>query len=459
MTAQPLAVLTLALLAVGAALSRWSPRRETRAVAIAHAGLALCTALASALSIGPAGALEDQALGGLVATSSLAVTMLPALAALSFALVLSWPEADAGHRTVAQSLGLPALAVAALLAGHVAVLVVCDIVLAVLTVHATEDRARKAQAVARGAGIGLVLVGLATVPTDLWFAPLPQATAAIGLLPASLMVAGIALQLGIGPASFSLRAAMCSGMTARGILTVLPLGGLALLLRVAGPAFAQAADAPTCHLVMLTALLGALCTAALVLVQRGAGSALALLLSTSHALVFVGLVGRDPGARLGGELLWAATLVAGAGAGVSLLALRARHGRLRLDRWNGFYASSTGLSALLLFFSVALGGLPGTLDFAALDLVLHGAVSDHLDTMVLCALCMAVAGFAAVRMAFGLLFGAPGVDARPDDMPLLPRERYALLTLAIPLLVAGLAPEVLPAVRQVAQVGVQAGQR
>ncbi|MBM4343546.1 MAG: hypothetical protein FJ100_09230 [Deltaproteobacteria bacterium] len=350
MNAQPLAVLTLVLLAAGAALSRFSPRRETRAVAIAHSGMALCTALASALSIGPSGALEGEALAGLVATSSLAVTMLPALAALSFALVLSWPEAESGHRTVAQSLGLPALAMAALLAGHLAVIVVCDIVLAVLTVHATEDRARKAQAVVRGGGVALILAGLIAVPTDLWFAPLPQAAPAMGLLASALMVMGVALQLGIGPASFGLRAAMCSGITARGVLTVLPLGGLALLMRVAGPAFAAAADGPTRHAVMAVALLGALVTAALVLVQRAAGAALALLLATSHALVLVGLVGRGSGAHLGGELLWAATLVAGAGAGVCLLALRARHGRLRLDRWNGFYASSTGLSALLLFF-------------------------------------------------------------------------------------------------------------
>lgn len=446
MTPSTPAVLTLLLLAMGAVLSRIAPRKETRAVAVAHAGMALCAALAAAF-IDPGMRLEAN-WGGLLVLGSSVNTMLAPLAAAAFALVLATPATEAGHRTVAQSMGLPALVVASLLANQIASIVVLDIAIATVSISAAEPRARRTQGIVRGLGVVLVLGALSLLPTELWWAPVHQALPAVGLDSASLMLAGVALQAGVGPASIMSRASFSVGVTARALLTSLPFGGMALLLRVAGPIFGHAVDPSQGHVALLVVLLCALLTAALVLVQASAGAAFALLMATTNAVAMVGLMELDAGASLGGELLWASTLLAGAGLGISLVALRARHGRLRLDRFNGYFSSSPRLAALVLFFSIALGGLPGTLDFAALDLILHGDVSHHLDTLIVGAAVMAVTGYAAVRMAFGLLFGPPAHDVRDDDMPLLPRERLALLPLAILLVVAGLVPNVVPAVRQ-----------
>ena len=447
------ALLTLLLLALGAVLARLSPRREARPVAVAHAGLALAAALTSAF-FDHGGAIEAPVhFGGWLTLTTAVNTMLAPLAATALALALAMPEREAGHRTLSQSLGLPALVVLSLLVDSIAAVVALDAVLAVVVASAAGPRARRVQALVRGAGVLLALGGVLLLPPGLFFAPVAEAVPHVGLPSATLMLAGVGLQIGVGPASIGLRAAVADGLTGRALLSTLPFGGMSLLLRVAGPTFGHAATAEQSRFALLAVLVCALLTGAMVLVQRTAGGAFALLLATSAAISAAGLMELDAGASLGGELLWAATLLAGAGLGVSLLALRARHGRLLLGRWNGFYASSPRLGAFVLFFAVALGGLPGTLDFAALDLVLHGDVSHHLDTLVVGGLALAVTGFAGVQVAFHLLFGAPPRDDRDGDLPLLRRERYALLPLAVLLLVAGLVPNVVPVVRMAAQPG------
>lgn len=443
------ALLTLLLLVLGAALSRFAPRQEARAVAVAHAGLSLCAALTSALFDHGAADATAEHFAGLLTLTTAVNTMLAPLAATALALVLAMPEREAGHRTVAQSLGLPALVVLSLLVDSIAAVVALDALIAAVVVSATEPRARRVQALVRGGGVVMAVIGCLLLPPGILLAPVADAVPHVGLAAAIWMLAGVLLQLGVGPASIGLRAAVADGLTGRALLTTLPLGGMSLLLRVAGPTFGHAASPEQSHVALLVVLCCALLTAAMVLVQRKAGGAFALLLATSAALSSAGLLELDAGASLGGELLWAATLLAGAGLGVTLITLRARHGRLRLGRFSGYWASSPRLGGFVLFFAVALGGLPGTLDFAALDLILHGDVSHHLDTLVVGALALAVAGFAAVSVAFHLLFGAPPRDDRDDDLPLLRRERYALLPLAVLLLVAGLVPQVVPVVRMV----------
>lgn len=445
------ALLTLLFLLLGAALSRFAPRREARAVAVAHAGLAACAALTSAFFDHGAEQATAVHFAGLLTVTTAVNTMLAPLAATSLALVLAMPEREAGHRTISQSLGLPAMVVLSLLVDSIAAVVALDALIAAVIVSTTERRARRAQVLLRGGGVLLALGGLLLLPPGILLAPVAEAVPHVGLTAATWMLAGVLMQLGVGPASLGMRAAVADGLTGRALLTTLPFGGMSLLLRVAGPTFGHAASPTQSHVALLLVLGCALITAAMVLVQRTAGGAFALLLATSAALSSAGLLELDPGASLGGELLWASTLLAGAGLGVTLLTLRARHGRLRLGRFSGYWSSSPRLGAFVLFFAVALGGLPGTLDFAALDLILHGDVSHHLDTLVVGAATLAVAGFAAVSVAFHLLFGAPPRDDRDDDLPMLRRERYALLPLAVLLLVAGLVPQVVPVVRMVAE--------
>ncbi len=445
MTETTPALLTLFLLSLGALLSRFAPRSESRPLGAAMGALAIAAAVATDLvDLSHAHA----AFGGLLSLDSSAGTMFPALVAMSLGVVLGMPIDESGHRTLSQSLGLPALALASLLVNQLALLIAVDVAIVVFSLQAAPPSSRRAQALVRFMGLSLVVAGVSGLPRELWFAPLSGLASHIGSERAMLMILGVAMQLGVGPASLSLRAAVCRGLSGRSVLAMLPLGGMALLLRVVGPAFAASATSTQSHGVLVVALACALCTAGLVLVQKTAAHSLALLISTINALALVGLVEPDIGASVGGELLWAATLLAGAGLAMSLLALRARHGRLPADRFSGFYRDSPQLGALVLFFAIALGGLPGTLTFAAIDLILHGDVSHHLDTLVLGASTLAVTGFAGVRLAFHLLFGAPPHDGRANDMPLLARERWSLLPIAVLLLVAGLIPSVLSVVRR-----------
>ncbi len=440
------ALVTLFLMGLGSILSRYASRGESRSVGAALGGLALVAAIASAFV--DLESSTNSAFGGLLLLDSATDSMLPTLAAMALGLVLGMPINESGHRTVSQSLGLPALALASLLVNQLGTIVLLDILIAAVAIRATTPRARRVQGAVRFTGIGFVLAGLVRLPFAQWFGPLDEAAAGIDGVAAILMVIGVALQIGVGPGSLALRAAFCDGLTGRGILSALPFGGMALLLRVAGSAFGRSASHGETHLALLALFVCALLTVSMVLIQKSASQALALLISTVNAIAMAGLIGSDLGASVGGELLWAATLLAGTGLALALLALHARHGRLPIVRFSGFYRDSRQLGALVLFFALALGGLPGTLTFAAVDLVLHGDASGHLDTLVIGAIAVAVTGYASVQLAFKLLFGPPAYGGSVDGMPLLGRERWALLPMALLLLVAGIFPSLIPVVRQ-----------
>ena len=441
-------LLSIILLGAGAGLSRVAPRKETRSLAIAHGALAALSAVVAAVV---ADGRSRELVGGLLVMDSLTATMLVAVAAAAISLALALPMREAGHRTMSQTLMLPALVGLALMANRLWLLVLVDAAITVVVVQACEPRARRALILFRGLGLLCVAAAVGLSGRGAATSALSEASQSLPLRSAVLMVVGVGLQAGVGPASIAHRAAFSAGITGRGVLSVLPFAGFAVLVRVAGPALAHTISEVQAQQLHALILVLALVTATLLLVQRTVGGALALAVSTSNALALVGLIEPDRGASLGGEILWAATLMAAGGMSVCLLALRARHGRLVLDRYSGYYAGSPRVAGFLLLFALALGGLPGTLNFAALDLVLHGDISHHLGTMVLGAVVMAVFGFATVRMAFRLLYGRPPRDERDNDMPILVREQYALLPLALVLIVVGLFPSALPVVRDATQ--------
>jgi len=439
------ALLTLTILGIGVLLTRVAPRKETRAIAVAHAGLGF---LAACVGVFVAEGGRRELFDGALVIDGLVSSMLPVIAVVALSLALATPTRETGHRTMAQALALPTLVGLSLMADRVWLLVALDGLIVLGVVSACPTRARRAQLFIRGLGLACVVTSLATASRETLM--LSSELAARTLTPASamLMITGIALQTGIGPAAIMHRAALSSGVSERGILSVLPFAGLALLVRVGGPALAHGLSPDAAHGFEVLLLVIALLTAGLLLVQRTVGAAFALALSAVNTLCLAGLTQSTAMGRLGGEVLWIATMVSATGFAVCLLALRARHGRLGLHGYSGYYSSSPRVAAFLLLFAVALGGVPGTLNFAALDLVLHSDLSDHLDTMTLAAATMAVFGFGMVRTAFHLLFGRPPRDEDDDDMPILGRELNALVPLAVLLIVAGLVPAVLPVVEE-----------
>lgn len=249
------------------------------------------------------------------------------------------------------------------------------------------------------------------------------------------LVLAVVLRKGLFPFhSWIPRAFERGSLPVLGLLLNGHLGGY-LMLRFAIPMFPEAARQ---HLTLLgvfaiaTAVLGAI----LALVAQSPRRILALLCASQAAFILAGLENRNEEGITGALVHWwvvAFTMT-------TLLAVyRALEARSpAAAQPGGFRGFGYHAPRFAVFFAVAAGalvGLPGTLGFAAEDLLFHGALDSHPLLGLGLPLATALNAITALRTLASLFFGRPGsqVAAIPDA---LPRERWAL-TLPVALLIAG----------------------
>jgi NADH-quinone oxidoreductase subunit M len=127
------------------------------------------------------------------------------------------------------------------------------------------------------------------------------------------------------------------------------------------------------------------------------------------------------------------------GLGLTLRALEARFGQLSLARFLGLYEHSPVLAVSFLLTGLASVGFPGTLGFIATEMLVDGAVEASLYLGVAVVLAAALNGIAVVRAYLLLFTGTRHVST--ISLRVGPRERVAILTLAILILVGGLFPQ------------------
>lgn len=99
---------------------------------------------------------------------------------------------------------------------------------------------------------------------------------------------------------------------------------------------------------------------------------------------------------------------------------------------------------LAVFFAVcglALVGLPGTLGFAAEDLLFHGALESHPLLGLALPVATALNAITILRLFARLFLGRP-VTAVADVPDARPRERWALSLCVVLLVLGGLFPQV-----------------
>jgi NADH-quinone oxidoreductase subunit M len=115
----------------------------------------------------------------------------------------------------------------------------------------------------------------------------------------------------------------------------------------------------------------------------------------------------------------------------------------------GFLGLSNVAPRLAVFFALsglALVGLPGTLGFAAEDLLFHGSLESHPWLGITLPLATAFNAITMYRLFATLFMGrsAAATPAMPDAMP---RERWALTAVAAFLVVNGILPSLLVTLR------------
>jgi NADH-quinone oxidoreductase subunit M len=191
---------------------------------------------------------------------------------------------------------------------------------------------------------------------------------------------------------------------------------------------------------IVAALLGA--------VQIRARRALGYLMMSQTALVAFGLETHSQVARTGTLVAWMVSGVAVAGFAMTLAALEARRGPLRLDRPSGSFERVPRLSSAFLLLGLASVGLPGTLGFIAEDLLVQGSVHEFPVLAFALIIATAINGITVMR-AFFMLF--MGTSEHAGEQDLVRRESVILSLVLASLFAFGLWPS--GAVRGLGEIG------
>jgi len=165
--------------------------------------------------------------------------------------------------------------------------------------------------------------------------------------------------------------------------------------------------------------------------------------SVSQAgLMLTGLVFGDVHAASGTLLYWLAS--SGALVGMSLMvgALYARTGRCDMRDFGGLVSQAPALSTCFFLFGLATIAIPGTVTFAAEDMLIHGTLQAHPLLTLVMITAMVINAIAVVRVYVLTFLGNPHPNAEPlgQLQDLRPRERWMAAMLLLALFGAGLVP-------------------
>ena len=222
--------------------------------------------------------------------------------------------------------------------------------------------------------------------------------------------------------------------------------GAYLLIRFGVPLFPDH-GASALSFIGVLAIFTAVYTALLAIVAARPRRILALLCTSQASFILAGVENRNLEGITGALVLWWVVAFATTALLAIYGALEARttevaspHGFLGL----GFHAPR--LAVFFALSALALVGLPGTLGFAAEDLLFHGALDAHPLLGVGLPLATALNAITALRLLATLFLGRRGAEVPPipDARPL---ERWALTLPVVILVGGGLFPGLLVSLR------------
>jgi NADH-quinone oxidoreductase subunit M len=219
------------------------------------------------------------------------------------------------------------------------------------------------------------------------------------------------------------------------LLFMTPLPGVYAAIRLVLPL----APEEVLRSLSVVSLVTAIYAAGMAAVQRDTRRFYAYLFMSHAALVLVGLELSTSLALTGALCLWFSGMLSLGGFGLTLRALESRFGRLDLSGYHGLYEHTPTLAACFLLMGLACVGFPGTLGFVSAELLVDGAVTASLSVGLAVIATATLSGIAVVRAYFLLFTGARHVSTVSLGMG--PRERFAVLALAVLILGGGLLPQ------------------
>ena len=219
------------------------------------------------------------------------------------------------------------------------------------------------------------------------------------------------------------------------LLYVIPLAGVNAVVRLVLPV----APEWLLRFMVIISLVTAVYAAGMATVQGDARRFFAYLFLSHASLVLVGLELHSAVSLTGALSLWLSVILSLGGFGLTLRALEARYGRLTLAGHQGLYDHSPTLAVCFLLTGLATVGFPGTVGFVATEMVVDGAIEVNLSVGLMVVATAALNGIAVMRAYLLLFTGGRHISAVSLRIGL--RERFAVLTLAVLILVGGFFPQ------------------
>jgi NADH-quinone oxidoreductase subunit M len=373
--------------------------------------------------------LTPRALGGrLLEVDALSAPLLPLVALLHLLTALATARTKMARFSFAWMLGGESVRLTTFACKAPWLLIGLLVAGAGLTYLELLRRGKPTRVYALHMGLFVVLLvgGWACATGDL---PAPPAVGAI------LLMAAVLVRSGTVPVHAWVTDLFEHASFGTALLFATPVAGAYLAVRLVLPV------APDWVLqgISIASLVTACYAAGMAVVQTEARRFFAFLFLSHASLVLVGLELLTPVTLTGALCLWVSVALSLGGLGLTLRALEARFGRLSLGRFLGLYYHSPALAVCFLLTGLGSVGFPGTLGFVAAELLVDGAIAANPAVGVAVVLAAAVNGIAVVRVYFLAFTGGRHVST--VSLAITPRERLAVLTLAVLILGGGLFPQ------------------
>lgn len=214
--------------------------------------------------------------------------------------------------------------------------------------------------------------------------------------------------------------------------------GALLVARVIVPSFAVTGD--LFPVLSYLALATALYVAVRALAENSPRRLLAFIALSQSACILAGLESRTAEGVTGALVHWCVVTIATMGLFGILRLLEVRFGEnLSASTYLGLAEHSPRLAVFFCVFALALVGLPGTLSFCSLDLLIHGTLASHPLTGLLLPLAIAMNAISIFRLFSRLFLGRrrTGFTTAADA---LPRERWTLSAAVLFVVLGGIFP-------------------
>ncbi|UJR83447.1 complex I subunit 4 family protein [Sandaracinus amylolyticus] len=473
----PLLTILVALPAVGAlALRAIRDDRSARVASIVVAGATFALASAVALSFADARGAHLVELGPILplvgarwhlGVDGLAAPFLPLASLLALGVLVAAPREETGRASSAAVLLTLSMTLGVYLA--LDLLLLTAFWIACLVPGAMElHRARRADVrveLARMIDVYLVLGSLPIVAAAIVIGvsrasagielPFDLANASAAPMPSSgqhlvfvLLALAVLIRKAITPFHSWMPVLIERGPI--GIATMIAgthLGAF-LVARLMIPLLPEAAGADLPLLAGL-ALVSALYNAFVALSQHDMRRMLGFVVTSQLGLVLVGLAEVDSNSVHGAMLQMVAVAITTAGMLVIAGAIGARCGTTDMRRLGGLSSRFPSMAAAFFLLALAAIGLPGSLQYVAEDLLLHGLLDGHPFVATVLLVVTVLNGITLLRAFFTTFYG-PAREPRlvgAEVRDLVARERLVVLAAIAIGLVSGLAPAPLLQVR------------